>query len=78
MCWINSSDDGLKVTLEVREERSINQRSFPDWSMELVLVSASYFEANKSVSDYLPKGISQEVRDRIIRMTESISGIISL
>ena len=64
--------------LEVREERTINQRSFPDWSMELVLVSASYFEARKSVSHYLPKEISRGVRDRIIRMTESISGTIAL
>jgi len=64
--------------LEVREERIVDHRSFPDWSMELVRVSASYFEAKDAVSGHLPKEISQDVRDRVIRMTERISGTIAL
>ena len=60
--------------LEIREERMVDSRSFPDWSMELVRVSAGYFEAKDTLSSRLPKETSQEVRDRVIRMTETISG----
>ncbi|MCL6730426.1 BLUF domain-containing protein [Sphingomonas hankyongi] len=63
--------------LEVRDEREVSERSFPDWSMELVRVSASFFEAKETVSDRLPETISDPVRDRVIRMTEAISGTVS-
>ncbi len=62
--------------LEVRDERPIAQRSFPDWSMELVRVSASYFEAKDTLKAYIPASVSDEVRDRVYRMTEGISGIV--
>ena len=64
--------------VEVRDERPIGSRSFPDWSMELVRVSASYFEAKDTVADRLPKTTTNDVRDRIIRMTESISGTVAV
>jgi hypothetical protein len=64
--------------MEIRDERGIAERSFPDWSMELVRASASYFEAKDTVSDRLPETISEHVRDRVIRMTEAISGTVSL
>ena len=54
------------------------QRSFPDWSMELVRVSASYFEARDSVAERLPADLAEPVRERVLRMTEAISGTISL
>jgi hypothetical protein len=63
--------------LEVRDVQTVDARSFPDWSMELVRVSASYFEARDTVSDRLPEGTAPEVRDRIIRMTEAISGTVA-
>ena len=63
--------------VEVRDERAIEQRSFPDWSMELVRVSASYFEAKDTVSERLPDATSQDVRDRVVRMTEAISGTVA-
>ena len=46
--------------------------------MELVRVSASYFEAKETVSDRLPQGVAEPVRDRVIRMTEAISGTLAL
>jgi len=63
--------------VEVRDERDIDSRSFPDWSMELVRVSASYFEAKDTVAERLPATTSNDVRDRIIRMTETISGTVA-
>ena len=63
---------------EVRDQHGIEGRSFPDWSMELVRVSASYFEAKETVLDRLPEAVADPVRDRVIRMTETISGTVSL
>lgn len=64
--------------LEVRDERKVEARSFPDWSMELVRVNASYFEARESIEDRIPASIAVDVRDRLFRMTEQISGTVRL
>jgi len=63
--------------IEIRDQQEIEERSFPDWSMELVRVSASYFEAKDTMRDRLPNGMAPKVRDRVIRMTETISGDIA-
>jgi hypothetical protein len=65
-------------SIEIRDQREIAERNFPDWSMELVRVSASYFEAKDTISDRPPVGVAGPVRDRVIRMTEVISGTVSL
>jgi len=59
--------------LEIRDEHEIEERSFPSWSMELVRVSVSYFEARDTIIDRMPKDIAAQLRDRVIRMTEAIS-----
>ena len=64
--------------LEIREQREVEERSFPDWSMELVKVSASYFEAKETIADRLPANVAAPVKDRILKMTEAISGTVSL
>ena len=64
--------------LEVRDEHMTHQRSFPDWSMELVKVSGTFFEARDTLADRLPASVSETVRDRVFRMTEAISGHVSL
>ena len=64
--------------LEIRDQHEVEQRSFPDWSMELVKVSAGYFEAKDAISARLPATIAPDVRERIIRMTEAISGTLQL
>lgn len=61
---------------EIRDQRPIAERSFPDWSMELVRVSASYFEARDSIVERLPAGIAADVHDRLTRMTEAISTVV--
>ncbi len=63
--------------LEIRDEREVERRSFPEWSMELVHVSASYFEAKDTVADKLPPDLLQPVHERVLRMTETISGTVS-
>jgi hypothetical protein len=64
--------------LEVRHDAPIEARSFPDWSMELVKVSASPPKARETVIDRLPDGVSEGVRNRVIRMTEQISGTVAI
>jgi hypothetical protein len=63
---------------EIRDEHEAEERTFPAWSMELVKVSASYFEARETVIDRLPKDMAAQLRDRIIGMTEAISGTVRL
>lgn len=69
--------DRRHSSLEIRDEREIGERSFPDWSMELVRVTASYFEAKDKIAETLPPSIASDVRDRVYRMTEAISGTVS-
>ena len=59
--------------LEVRDERKIKERSFPDWSMELVRVKAGYFESRETLADRLPDTVPEEIQLRLFRMTELIS-----
>jgi hypothetical protein len=70
--------DKRHSAFEVRDEREIDERAFPDWSMELVRVSADRFEARDTVSERLPAGVSEQVKDRVVRMTELISGNIDM
>jgi hypothetical protein len=65
--------DPRHTGLEVRDERKIDKRSFPDWSMELVRVSASYFQARDTIADRLPDTVPEVIQLRLIRMTELIS-----
>ena len=59
--------------LEVRDERKITRRSFPDWSMELVRVKAGYFDARETIAERLPATVPEEIQLRLFRMTELIS-----
>src|SRR5689334_22556965 len=73
----NLRRDERHSRLEVRHDVPIAERSFPDWSMELVKVSAASLAATETVSDRLPDAISEGVRNRVIRMTEAISGSVA-
>lgn len=65
--------DPRHTGLEVRDERRIDKRSFPDWSMEMVRVNASYFKARETITDRLPATVPEAIRLRLFRMTELIS-----
>ena len=74
----NLRRDSRHTGFEIRDESFVEDRSFPDWSMELVRIEASYFEARDSVMDRLPEAIAPQVRDRVLNMTQSISTTLSL
>lgn len=65
--------DPRHTGLEVRDERRIDKRSFPDWAMELVRVNASYFKARETITERLPETVRESIRLRLFRMTELIS-----
>ena len=70
--------DPRHTGFEIRDERNIERRSFPDWSMELVRVEGTYLNAKATIEQAIPDGIDDTVRDCVFRMTESISGTVQL
>jgi hypothetical protein len=67
--------DPRHTGFEIRDKRKVEARSFPDWSMELVRVKASYFEARDTIADRIPDGVPEAIQVRLVRMTELISTI---
>ena len=67
--------DDRHSALEVRDERLIDQRAFPYWSMELCQVSTDRFEARATVDESLPEGVEPSIRQRILTMTEGMGEI---
>jgi hypothetical protein len=65
--------DARHSGFEVRDKHSVEARSFPDWSMELVRVTASYFKARDTIAERLPLTVPEGIRARLFRMTELIS-----
>ena len=67
--------DPRHTGFEIRDRRKVEERSFPDWSMELVRVKASYFEARDTIADRIPDSVPEAIQARLFRMTELISTI---
>ena len=65
--------DPRHSAFEVRDERLVDGRSFADWSMELLRVSAGYHAARAEVATILPAGVAGPVRDLILRMSGEMS-----
>ena len=67
--------DPRHSAFEVRDERFVDRRSFEDWSMELLRVSAGYKAAREEVATILPPGVADPVRDMILRMSGEMAAI---
>ncbi|HEX8241388.1 MAG TPA: BLUF domain-containing protein [Allosphingosinicella sp.] len=61
--------DPRHSAFEIRDERQVERRSFPDWSMELVRVSAGYGNAKGEVAPILPDAMAAPVRELVLRMS---------
>lgn len=70
--------DPRHSAFEIRDERIVGERAFPDWSMELVTVSARYFEAQEEIGKVLPAGVSPAVRDLVLEMARKIADPIEM
>lgn len=65
--------DPRHSALELRDERTVERRSFPDWSMELVQVSAGYLSARPEIDSILPAPVTDEVRSLLHRMAARLA-----
>jgi hypothetical protein len=68
-------DDPRHIGFEIRDQRKINARSFPNWPMEMLRVNAGYFEARDTIAGRLPDTVPEAIKARLLRMTELISTI---
>jgi hypothetical protein len=66
--------DPRHSAFEVRDERLVECRSFADWSMELLRVSAGYKAARAEVGTILPADVAGPVRELILRMSGEMAG----
>lgn len=57
----------------VRDDRAVESRSFPDWSMALVRVSRGRFEAREDIERALPATATDATRAILARMADLIS-----
>ncbi|MGZ8287318.1 MAG: BLUF domain-containing protein [Allosphingosinicella sp.] len=65
--------DPRHSAFEVRDERYVERRAFPDWSMELVRVSPGYGRAREEAAAVLPAAVPEPVRELVIRMTGQLA-----
>ncbi|HZG45409.1 MAG TPA: BLUF domain-containing protein [Allosphingosinicella sp.] len=66
-------NDPRHTAFEIRDERMVDARSFPEWSMEMVRVSAGFENARSEIASLLPGTTSAAVRDLALRMSDALS-----
>jgi hypothetical protein len=64
--------DERHTSVEVRDERFVEARSFPDWSMELARLGAG--AADREIEAILPEQTAPAVRELALRMAGEMSG----
>ena len=70
--------DRRHSAFEIRDARFVGQRAFPDWSMELVQVNASYLLACDEITAALPRNLPARVSGLIHKMVKSIATPLSM
>jgi hypothetical protein len=65
--------DRRHSAFEIRDERPVDARSFPHWSMELLQVSAGYVDAHSRIGSMLPASVAPAVRDLVLRMSGKLA-----
>ena len=70
--------DPRHSAFEIRDERLVSRRSFPDWSMELLRVGTGFLNAREDVESILPDDLPEPVRALIMRMTGEMSDFFEM
>jgi len=65
--------DARHSAIEIRDERFVEARSFPHWSMELVTVSAGYMRARPEIESALPAQVAPAVRELVLKMSDALA-----
>jgi hypothetical protein len=68
--------DTRHAAFEIRDEREVAERSFPNWSMELVRVSAGYLRARDEIATSLPASVTPAVRELALRMSLELAAAL--
>lgn len=59
--------------LDIHDERVIEERCFPDWSMELLCVSTDFAAARTALIQKLPDGLPPEVIEAVYMVARELS-----
>jgi hypothetical protein len=62
--------DPRHTDIEVHEERPLDARYFPDWSMELVVYGTPSLPARREIESRLPPALSPRARDHVLGMSD--------
>ncbi len=65
--------DSRHSAIEVRDERLVEARAFPDWTMELLQVDAGFLTARNSIDGILPEETPVPIRDLVGRMSDRLA-----
>lgn len=65
--------DPRHSAFEIRDQRVVACRSFPEWSMAMVRVSAGYQNGRSEIASLLPGTTSEAVRELALRMSDELS-----
>src|SRR3954470_9486115 len=65
--------DPRHSAIEIRDERFVETRSFPNWSMELIAVSAGYCQGRPEIASALPASVAPAVRDLVLKMSDALA-----
>lgn len=57
----------------VRDEREVEERSFPDWSMRLVNVSNGFIAARSELGEVFPPGVAGPIRSLLMDVADHIA-----
>lgn len=75
---IDSLVDRLRMdhrhgSLEIRDERFVEERSFAGWSMELVNVSPGFIDTPVEIGSILPASTTDQVRHLVLKMSADMA-----
>lgn len=70
--------DPRHSALEIRDERFVEARAFPEWAMELARVSAGYLEARAEIGAMLPREVPGPVRELVLRMSDTMAATVAM
>ena len=65
--------DSRHSAIEIRDERLVEARAFPDWTMELLQVDAGFLTARNSIDGILPEETPAPIRDLVGRMSDRLA-----
>ena len=65
--------DSRHSEIVIEDERTISEREFPGWSMQLAQVSIDFLEARENIIEQLPTELAPSVRAKIVELVGTIS-----